>query len=245
METITSGSVHQRIGVEARNGTVALIDPDHKIVALHLYDGQLRIASLTEGRLCSFFNLRMDELNILDMCFLTPSHLNTDKPILAVLYEDTRRVRHLKTYILYAEQEELEETVWFQTNLAITADMMIPVHAFGSLLLLGDTCIYYISSSSPFPMNIPVHETTFKCYTIIDDHRYLLSDHMGNLYILILIVSDGIVEDISWQRLGMKMIHYPRAIPPVFRGNKTSGMYVLFRFRHCFHRIQNWGLSTH
>jgi DNA damage-binding protein 1 len=40
------------------------------------------------------FNVRLDELKVLDLAFLH----NCQVPTLAVLYEDTKEQRHIKTY---------------------------------------------------------------------------------------------------------------------------------------------------
>lgn len=201
--TVTTGSVHQRVGNEARNGPLAFLDPDHRIVGLHLYDGQLRISSIINENFNRFFNVRMEELNILDMCFLSSKHLVSQKPVVAVLYEDTRHVRHLKTYEVDLDHQSLEDAPWFQSSMINTAEMMIPVNAYGGLLLVGESMISYVSNSPSNFIRIPVPETSFMCYTCIDDHRWLMSDHVGHLYMLMLSLQGGIVEEVVCQRLGM------------------------------------------
>ena len=46
------------------------------------------------GKLHEAFNMRIDELNVLDMSFLE----GTQKPTLVVLYQDSKEARHIKTY---------------------------------------------------------------------------------------------------------------------------------------------------
>lgn len=48
------------------------------------------------GKLQEAYNIRLDENCVVDMKFLH-SPLG-GRPLLAVLYEDTRRARHIKTY---------------------------------------------------------------------------------------------------------------------------------------------------
>lgn len=47
-----------------------------------------------KGQLHEAFNMRIDELNVLDMRFLE----GTLKPTLVVLYQDSKDARHIKTY---------------------------------------------------------------------------------------------------------------------------------------------------
>ena len=48
----------------------------------------------SDGQLHEAFNMRIDELNVLDMRFLE----GTLKPTLVVLYQDSKEARHIKTY---------------------------------------------------------------------------------------------------------------------------------------------------
>ena len=199
---MSSGSVYQRIGNDAKNGPIVFMDPDQKIVGLHLYDGQLRITSIVGGNFCHFFNVHMDEKHILDMCFLSASHFHSNLAVLAVLYEDTNHVRHLRTYVVDTERKEIEDGPWPQPSRAHSAEMLIPIHAYGGLLLVGESMIYYLSSHEQGRLAIPVPETTFRCYAKVDDNRYLLSDHSGSLYVLVLNAPDRVVKEVSCQRLG-------------------------------------------
>ncbi len=47
-----------------------------------------------DGALQEAFNVRLDELKVLDLAFLH----GCKAPTLAVLYEDTKEQRHIKTY---------------------------------------------------------------------------------------------------------------------------------------------------
>lgn len=47
-----------------------------------------------KGQLHEAFNMRIDELNVIDMVFLK----GCAKPTIAVLYQDNKDARHIKTY---------------------------------------------------------------------------------------------------------------------------------------------------
>jgi len=49
-----------------------------------------------KGKLLEAFDVRIDELNVIDLKFLD----GCDKPTLAVLYEDPKNDRHIKTYVV-------------------------------------------------------------------------------------------------------------------------------------------------
>ena len=55
------------------------------------------------GLLHEAFNVRIDELSIRDMQFLH----GCSRPTLAVLYEDTTKLRHLKTYEISVREKVL------------------------------------------------------------------------------------------------------------------------------------------
>lgn len=56
-----------------------------------------------KGQLHEAFNMRIDELNVIDMIFLE----GCAKPTIAVLYQDNKDARHIKTY-----EVVLKEKVW-------------------------------------------------------------------------------------------------------------------------------------
>jgi hypothetical protein len=64
-----------------------------------IYEGgdsfTLQVIPITDsGNLVDAFNIRLDELKVLNLGFL----YNSINPTLAVLYEDTKEQRHIKTY---------------------------------------------------------------------------------------------------------------------------------------------------
>lgn len=158
--SLSTASLHQRVGQEAMMGPFAFIDPLCRICAFHLYSSVLKVMSIEDGKLVSAFSVRMEELHILHLCFLPSEQLNTHKPVLVVLYEDTRRDRHLKTYFIDMEQQELEEGTWMQFNTTNVAEKIIPVLPFGGLILLGESMISYLSHNQ-HQKHIAVHETSF------------------------------------------------------------------------------------
>ena len=56
------------------------------------------------------FNIRLEELAVIDIAFLH----RYPKPTLAVLYQDTKEARHLKTYELSLRDKDFHEGPWAQ-----------------------------------------------------------------------------------------------------------------------------------
>lgn len=80
-------------------------DPYGRMVALHLYEGALKVVPVSaQGRVGEPFSVRLEEANVLDVCFLHTG--GGGKPTLAVLYADQRGARHVRTYALSARERE-------------------------------------------------------------------------------------------------------------------------------------------
>ncbi len=66
------------------------------------------------------YSLRLDELLIKDMKFLH----GQDMPTLAVLYEDNKQKRHVKTYVINLKEKELVKGPWSQPNVESGASLL-------------------------------------------------------------------------------------------------------------------------
>ncbi len=89
--TRAGGDIQDRIGRPTDSGQVGIIDPDNRMIGLHLYDGLFKIIPIDAGgKLSDAFNVRLEELNVITIKFL----YGCDKPTIAILYQDTK-VRHL------------------------------------------------------------------------------------------------------------------------------------------------------
>jgi DNA damage-binding protein 1 len=60
------------------------VDPDCRLIGLHLYDGLFKVIPIdSKGQLKEAFNIRLEELQVLDIKFL----YGCSKPTIAVLYQ--------------------------------------------------------------------------------------------------------------------------------------------------------------
>ena len=86
--TEAKGDVMDRIGRPADAGQIAVIEPESRLIGLHLYDGLFKvIPAQASGALQNeSFNIRLEELKVVDIVFLH----GLPKPTLALLYEDNK-----------------------------------------------------------------------------------------------------------------------------------------------------------
>jgi DNA damage-binding protein 1 len=56
--TIATGDVQERIGREIENDQIGIIDPESKIIVLHLYEGILKIIPIDKLEVKEAFNIR-------------------------------------------------------------------------------------------------------------------------------------------------------------------------------------------
>ena len=97
--TKASGDASDTIGRPVDNGQLGFIDPECRAIGLHLYDGLLKIIPVdpSSGQLgAEMCNTRLEELNVIVMAFLAAC----PTPTVALLYEDAKHARHIKTYAL-------------------------------------------------------------------------------------------------------------------------------------------------
>jgi hypothetical protein len=89
LKTLVKGDAAEDIGRPADTAPTATIDPTNRAIAIHGYDGLLRVVALDEatGGVSKHFKVRLDELSLLDMRFSeAPSPAG---PLLVVLQHDT------------------------------------------------------------------------------------------------------------------------------------------------------------
>ncbi|KAF8391008.1 hypothetical protein HHK36_023308 [Tetracentron sinense] len=178
------GDVSDRIGRPTDNGQIGIIDPDCRLIGLHLYDGLFKVIPFdSKGQLKEAFNIRLEELQVLDIKFL----YGCSKPTIVVLYQDNKDARHVKTYEVALKDKDFVEGPWSQNNLDNGAGLLIPVPLpLGGVIIIGEETIVYCSATA-FKA-IPMRPSITRAYGRVDadGSRYLLSDHAGLLHLLVI-----------------------------------------------------------
>lgn len=199
--TRAHGNVADQISRPSGTGMIALVDPSSRYIGLRLYDGLLKIIPLERDiKELKAFNVRMEELNVQDITFLTGS----TTPTIAYIYQDGTS-RHVKTMEVNVKEKELLPGPWKLDNVESDAMMIISVpQPFGGAVIVGQDQICYHSGKKYFSDELPVcvKQSTLSCWCQVDDDgsRYLLGDMAGRLYLLILIPEPG-TEAVSSMKL--------------------------------------------
>ncbi|KAI7751098.1 LOW QUALITY PROTEIN: hypothetical protein M8C21_020503 [Ambrosia artemisiifolia] len=179
------GDVSDRIGRPTDNGQIGIIDPDCRLIGLHLYDGLFKVIPFdNKGQLKEAFNIRLEELQVLDIKFL----YGCPKPTIVVLYQDNKDARHVKTYEVSLKDKDFVEGPWSQNNLDNGADLLIPVPPpFCGVLIIGEETI-----------------SITRAYGRVDadGSRYLLGDLSGLLHLLVIVHEKDKVTGLKIELLG-------------------------------------------
>ncbi|KAJ0589426.1 DNA damage-binding protein 1 [Helianthus annuus] len=198
--TRAMGDVSDRIGRPTDNGQIGIIDPDCRLIGLHLYDGLFKVIPFdNKGQLKEAFNIRLEELQVLDIKFL----YGCPKPTIVVLYQDNKDARHVKTYEVSLKDKDFVEGPWSQNNLDNGADLLIPVPPpFCGVLIIGEETIVYCSASA-FKA-IPIRPSITRAYGRVDadGSRYLLGDLSGLLHLLVIVHEKEKVTGLKIELLG-------------------------------------------
>ncbi|KAI8524591.1 hypothetical protein RHMOL_Rhmol13G0160800 [Rhododendron molle] len=194
------GDVSDRIGRPTDNGQIGIIDPDCRLIGLHLYDGLFKVIPFdNKGQLKEAFNIRLEELQVLDIKFL----YGCPRPTIVVLYQDNKDARHVKTYEVALKDKDFVEGPWSQNNLDNGADLLIPVPPpLCGVLIIGEETIVYCSASA-FKA-IPIRPSITRAYGRVDadGSRYLLGDHAGLLHLLVITHEKEKVTGLKIELLG-------------------------------------------
>ncbi|KAL4542634.1 hypothetical protein Ndes2526B_g09435 [Nannochloris sp. 'desiccata'] len=196
--TRAHGDVADKVGRPCEAGQIGIIDPDCRLIGLHLYDGHFKIIPIVDGALQEAFNVRLDELKVLDLAFLHGCAV----PTLAVLFEDTKEQRHIKTYQVSVKDKELRDGPWSEACLDSGSSLVVPVRNTSGAVVIGEQAAIYLSDSSVCSASIK--PTMVKAFASVGDDgsRYLLGDYLGNLFLLVLEGSDGLVNTLKLEPLG-------------------------------------------
>jgi DNA damage-binding protein 1 len=138
-------------------------------------------------------------LQVLDIKFL----YGCTKPTIAVLYQDNKDARHVKTYEVSLKDKNFVEGPWSQNNLDNGADLLIPVPSpLCGVLIIGEETIVYCSANA-FKA-IPIRPSITKAYgrVDLDGSRYLLGDHAGLIHLLVITHEKEKVTGLKIELLG-------------------------------------------
>jgi DNA damage-binding protein 1 len=201
--TIATGDVGERVGREIENNLLAIIDPECRFIVLHLYEGLLKIIPLEKLEIKEAFNVRIEENNILDICFFEKL---SKIPTIAILYEDNNESKNLKTYQILVDEKETIEGVFQKSSLSYETNFIISLPSnIGGILIISQDSIFYHDSKNMKSIQLRDHYHQFTAFCKIDKDgsRYLFGDLEGNLYVLGLKLEDNRVSGLEIEKIGI------------------------------------------
>ncbi|XP_020628267.1 DNA damage-binding protein 1-like [Orbicella faveolata] len=206
--TRACGDVQDRIGRPSDTGLIGIIDPQCRMIGLRLYDGLFKVIplELDSNKELKAFNIRLEELHVIDIAFLHGCQV----PTIVFIYQDPHG-RHVKTYEIILRDKEFNRGPWKQDNVEVEASRVIAVpEPLGGALIIGQESITYHKGANYHAIAPPaLKQSTITCYGKIDANgsRYLLGDMNGRLFMLLLEkqeLMDGSIEvkDLKLELLG-------------------------------------------
>uniref|UniRef100_A0A3B3D4T0 DNA damage-binding protein 1 n=1 Tax=Oryzias melastigma TaxID=30732 RepID=A0A3B3D4T0_ORYME len=157
--TRAHGNVQDRIGRPSETGIIGIVDPECRMIGLRLYDGLFKVIPLDrENRELKAFNIRLEELQVIDVHFL----YGCQAPTVCFIYQ---------TY------SSLE-----------THESIVPEPFGGAIIIGQESITYhngdkYLAIAPP-----TIKQSTIVCHNRVDPNgsRYLLGDMEGRLFMLLL-----------------------------------------------------------
>uniref|UniRef100_A0A4W4DSQ4 DNA damage-binding protein 1 n=1 Tax=Electrophorus electricus TaxID=8005 RepID=A0A4W4DSQ4_ELEEL len=205
--TRAHGNVQDRIGRPSETGIIGIVDPECRMIGLRLYDGLFKVIPLDrDNRELKAFNIRLEELQVIDVHFL----YGCQAPTVCFIYQDPQG-RHVKTYEVSLKEKEFNKGPWKQENVEAEASMVIPVpEPFGGAIIIGQESITYHNGDKYLAIAPPtIKQSTIVCHNRVDPNgsRYLLGDMDGRLFMLLLEkeeLMDGsmVLKDLRVELLG-------------------------------------------
>ena len=201
------GDVRDKIGKKSETGTLAVIDPESRVIGLRLYDSLFKVIPLDKDQAeLKAFNIRIEELQIYDIQFL----FGVSQPTIALIHQDVHG-RHVKTHELSLKDKEFVKVPWKVDNVESGSNLLIPVpEPHGGVIIIGDESITYHNGNNYHtiaPSNIK--ESSIVAHARVDPNgsRYLLGDMAGNLFMLLLdkeekMDGSSTVKDLKLELLG-------------------------------------------
>ena len=214
--TRAMGDLTDRIGRPTERGQIGIVDPECRVIGLHLYDGLFKVIPMDQkGQLREAFNIRLEELVVLDIKFLH----GCAKPTVAVLYEDTKEGRHVKTYEVNVKDKDFAEGPWAQNDVEGGSSLIVPVPApLGGAIVIGEAVIVYLNkkdggdggdgaaggSSGVVARAVATRTANVMAHGVVDadGSRHLLSDASGALHLLVLVHDRKRVHALKLEPLG-------------------------------------------
>ncbi|KAI9168227.1 hypothetical protein H9P43_007599 [Blastocladiella emersonii ATCC 22665] len=218
--TEQAGSLAERAGRPIEDAPLCFVDPKARFLGLLLYQGMLKIVPLDDSgnprragsgvsaaptlstrsqgkrtataansvaeELPEPFTIRMPEQHVLSL-----AALRDDTDAFAVLFQDAKGTRHVRTYTVSLRDKELAAGPIKQVTVPASAHLLVPLHdRYGGFLVFAHRAVLHFAKASPLaapPAQITLpRDSLVKTYSPVDndDSRILVGDVTGNYTLL-------------------------------------------------------------
>ncbi len=194
------GDMSDHIGQQSQAGKLGVVDPQCRMVALHIYEGALKIIPVDpKGQVRDSFNLFLEEPCVIDLKFL----YGCSKPTIAILYEDNNECRWVKTHVVNSRGRELLSGPWERISAESDASTLIPVpEPLCGIMVIGKRSIAYCKGTNTVSVDIVTRSITAYGRVDEDGQRFLVGDTNGELHVITLTRDGTNVKSLSLEPLG-------------------------------------------
>ncbi|KAH0621079.1 hypothetical protein JD844_022103, partial [Phrynosoma platyrhinos] len=208
--TRAHGNVQDRIGRPSETGIIGIIDPECRMIGLRLYDGLFKVIPLErENKELKAFNIRLEELQVIDVKFL----YGCQAPTICFVYQDPQG-RHVKTYEVSLREKEFNKGPWKQENVEAEASMVIAAIQEEIQLKkekqdMKSKFLLLLRTEKQYHHYIIKHkQSTIVCHNRVDPNgsRYLLGDMEGRLFMLLLEKEEQMDGGVSLKDLRVELL---------------------------------------
>ncbi len=198
------GDMSDHISQQDQEGKQGVVDPKCRMVALHIYEGVLKIIPVDpKGQVRDSFNVFLEEPCIIDVKFL----YGCSKPTIAILYEDNNECRWIKTHVVSSRGRELLPGPWERIAAEHTATTLINVpEPLCGIMVIGKSSISYHKGTNTTSMDMVSRSITAYGRVDEDGQRFLVGDTNGELHVITLTCDGTSVKSVSLEPLGTSTI---------------------------------------
>eukprot|EP01029_Cantina_marsupialis_P011842 TRINITY_DN2634_c0_g1_i1.p1 TRINITY_DN2634_c0_g1~~TRINITY_DN2634_c0_g1_i1.p1 ORF type:complete len:767 (-),score=155.75 TRINITY_DN2634_c0_g1_i1:1286-3586(-) len=191
--THSHGKVDDKIGRPAECGVMVTVDPFSRCIVMHIVDGMVKvIPTNSDGSMSDAFNVKVDELNILDMSLM----MHSECPLLGVLYADSSDNKHFRSYEINIPGRTIQDGPLAVQNLDHGAHRLI-APADGGVIVVGTSIMAHLSVNRC--CSIPHRGARIVSHSVVDQDgsRFLLADEYGHILLLIRRNDDFYIQDLG------------------------------------------------
>jgi DNA damage-binding protein 1 len=180
VKTVAHGDLSSPMMRPSEINTVLLVTP--RALLIHMSPGFLKVLPIHSktGLVDAAFDVRMTEINVISLCVLQSEN---DQIQIAMLYQDAKGNKHVKTCIVKIKEKDCVEGTWHVRNVDKGASMLVSITLRGLLLVGAKSLDYLIEGEDAVSKRLAEIELFTACGVLdAQANKYLLGTDEGRLY---------------------------------------------------------------